>query len=64
MKASYYVYQSHANDWVCVFCCGGYPDTDAHGTDGTGCKLYATKEKAEAAGKRYLKKMQKNGFEI
>lgn len=34
----------------------GAPDFDVRGTYGTACKSYATKEKAIAAAKRYIKK--------
>lgn len=66
MKASYRVekYFSNNGEWVCYFLLNNKPDQDARGTAGTGCKLYSTKEKAEAAGKRYISKMQINGFEI
>ena len=64
MKASYRVTKTRWNDYMCEFMIDGYADTDVRGTDGTGLKFYFTKEQAEAAGKRYIKKMQKNGFEI
>lgn len=66
MKASFTVKKSFTreNEYVTCFYVDGFKDTDERGTEGTGCKLYPTKEKAIAAGKRYLKKMQKNGFEI
>ena len=66
MKASYRVEKYFANngEWVCYFLLNNKPDTGERGTAGTGCKLYDTREKAEAAGKRYVKKMQINGFEI
>lgn len=63
MTASYRVSVSRFGDWMCHFYVDGRADTDERGTDGTGLKIYATRAKAEAAGKRYLKKMQKNGFE-
>lgn len=64
MKASYRVYKSHLGDWVCMFYLGTQLNNDHRGTSGTGCKLYETEAKAEAAGKYYLKTMKKNGFEI
>ena len=69
MKASYTVEKSRgvgsaAGKWVCNFFVGGRPDYDQRGTNGTACKLYETKEQAEAAGKRYLAKMKRNGFEV
>lgn len=64
MKASYIVEKSRFGDWQCTFFVGGYPNFDERGTDGTGLKFYETEEKAIAAGKRYLVKMKKNGFEI
>lgn len=64
MTASYKVEKSRFNDWTCRFLIDGIPDTDERGTDGTGLKFYETIEKAEAAGKRYLRKMKKNGFDI
>lgn len=66
MKASYRVEQSFRNngEYVCYFLIDNRIDKGARGTDGTGCKIYGTKQKAEAAGKRYLKKMESNEFEI
>ena len=69
MKASYRVEKSHgvggaAGKYVCIFFVNGLVNFDERGTYGTGNKLYETKEKAEAAGKRYLAKMKKNGFEV
>lgn len=64
MNASYSVNKTCWERWMCSFYVDGHLNTDERGTDGTGLKFYGTREKAEAAGKRYLKKMQKNGFEI
>lgn len=69
MKASYKVWKSQgvggaAGKYVCTFLLDGFVDYDQRGTNGTGGKLYETKEQAEAAGKRYLAKMKKNGFEV
>ena len=65
MKASYEVAKDfRGKEWICYFKVDGKADFDCRGTDGLGLKLYSTKEKAIAAGKRYLKKMQKNGFTI
>lgn len=64
MKAEYMVYETYFGEWACVFYAGGAPNPDVRGSYGTGLKLYANKEKAVAAGERYLKKMHKNGFEI
>ena len=66
MKASYRVekYLARNGEWVCYFLLNNKPETGERGAGGTGCKLYGTREKAEAAGKRYVKKMQINGFEI
>lgn len=65
MKATYSIEKHfHSNDYVCYFKIDNRSNYDERGTSGTGLKVYATKEKAENAGKRYLKKMQKNGFEI
>ena len=66
MKASFKVEKSFTreNEYVTHFYVDGFIDTGERGTAGTGCKLYPTKEKATAAGKRYLRKMQNNGFEI
>lgn len=61
MKASYKV-SPYYNRWTCAFLVDGRYNHDAHGTDGTGVKLYDTEEKAIAAGKRYVKKMLKLGF--
>ena len=64
MTAAYKVEQTYFGEYACYFLIDGKCDTDERGTNGTGLKLYQSEEKAEAAGKRYLKKMQKNGFEI
>ena len=69
MKASYSVWKSQgvggaAGKWVCTFLLDGHIDYDQRGTNRTGGKLYETKEQAEAAGKRYLAKMKRNGFEV
>ena len=69
MIASYRVEKSHgvggaAGKYVCTFFLDGRIDYDNRGTNGTGGKLYETKEQAEAAGKRYLAKMKRNGFEV
>lgn len=64
MKASYEIEKCHLGGWCCYFIVDGRADTSARGTDGTGLKIYDDVFKADAAGKRYLKKMQKNGFEI
>lgn len=61
MKAEYRVFQFHEK-WACRFLVDGRPHYEAHGTDGTGIKLYETESKAVAAGKRYTKKMTKLGF--
>lgn len=65
MKAGYRVNHSTLHGkYVCWFLLNGRANRDERGTAGTGCKLYDSYEKADAAGKRYLKKMQKNGFII
>ena len=65
MKARYSIERHYnSNDYVCYFKIDGRSNFDERGTNGTGLKIYETKEKAEAAGKRYIKKMQKNGFDI
>lgn len=62
MKASYKIFKCYLGGWCCEFYVGNDKNYEERGTDGTGLKIYETREKAEAAGKRYLKKMQKNGF--
>lgn len=64
MKASYTIIKSRWGDWTCNFYIDNHPNFEERGTNGTGLKFYSTKEKAEAAGKRYIKKMQNNGFKI
>ena len=64
MKASYELSKCCLGGWCCYFLVGNKLNTDARGTDGTGLKIYDTIDKAENAGKRYIKKMQKNGFEV
>lgn len=61
MKASYKVWQ-FGDKWTCAFLVDGRYNYDAHGTCGTGVKLYDTEEKANEAGKRYIRKMLKLGF--
>lgn len=64
MKATYEVYKGHwENDWVCMFKLDGRINKDERGTEGTGCKIYKTQESAIVAGKRYVRKMKKNGFQ-
>ena len=63
MTAGYSIKMSLDGKWVLFFLVSGVIDTSAYGTNGTGCKVYDTKEKAELAGKRYLKRMSKNGFD-
>lgn len=66
MTASYEIYKTRFDNYpyVCAFMIDGHVDSGASRTSGTGIKLYESKEKAEAAGKRYLKKMKANGFEV
>lgn len=65
MKAGYRVERSTVHGkFVCWFLINGRVNKDERGTDGTGIKFYDSREKAEAAGKRYLRKMKKNGFTI
>lgn len=65
MKASYDVKACYVGTgYICFFKIDNQLNFDERGTYGTGCKIYPTKEKAEAAGKRYLRKMKNNGFEI
>ena len=61
VEVSFKVYPYNGR-WVCRFLVDGRPDYDERGTYGLGVKLYDTKEKATAAGKRYVKKMLKLGF--
>jgi hypothetical protein len=62
MTAGYSIKMSLDGKWVLFFLVSGVIDTSAYGTNGTGCKVYDTMEKAKAAGKRYLKRMERNGF--
>lgn len=65
MKASYKVEKSRFDGkFICYFLVDGRTNKDERGTDGTGLKLYDSEDKAEAAGKRYLAKMKRNGFEV
>ena len=65
MKASYSVEKNYNdNSYICYFKINGKPNYDERGTNGTGLKIYPTKEKAISAGKRYLLKMYANGFDI
>lgn len=65
MKASYRVEKARfPGKYVCYFFVDGRMNVDERGTDGTGLKLYDSEDKAEAAGKCYLAKMKRNGFEV
>lgn len=65
MKASYCVEKGYNdNSYICYFKIDGKPNYGERGTDGTGLKIYSTEEKAISAGKRYIRKMQANGFDI
>ena len=65
MKASYKVHEAPwASDYVCTFFVDNRVNYDVRGSDGTGRKIYGNKKKAIDAGKRYLKKMKENGFEV
>ena len=64
MTASYNTEITYFGQWCCYFLVDGHPDTDQSGPSGTGCKIYGCREKAENAGKRYLRKMKKNGFDV
>ena len=65
MKASYRVEKARfPGKYICYFFVDGRMNADERGTDGTGLKLYDSEDKAEAAGKRYLAKMKRNGFEV
>ena len=65
MKASYRVEHSTLHGkYVCWFLINGRANRDERGTAGTGCKLYDSWYKAQAAVKRYLCKMKKNGFNV
>lgn len=61
-KTAMYIIQDvwFSNETACTFYCNGRPDKDVRGTDGTACKIYKTRERAIAAGERYLKKMAKD----
>lgn len=65
MDASYKVEKSRfPGKFICYFFVNGRMNSDERGTDGTGLKLYDSEDKAEAAGKRYLAKMKRNGFKV
>ena len=65
MKASYKVEKSRFDGkFICYFLVDGRTNKDERGTDGTGLKLYDSEDNAEAAGKRYIAKMKRNGFEV
>ena len=65
MTASYKVFYSKLRDqYVCMFHVNKRLNKDERGTDGTGVKLYDSFKQADEAGKRYLRKMSKNGFTI
>ena len=65
MKASYDVKKSYVNNsYICYFKIDGERNYEVKGTNGTGLKIYPTKEKAISAGKRYLLEMYAKGFVI
>ena len=65
MKASYEVKKSYVNNsYICYFKIDGKRNYEEKGTNGTGLKIYPTKEKAISAGKRYLLEMYSRGFDI
>lgn len=64
MKVGYKVSKvTYGTGYAVTFYLGGYPDLSAHGTSGTGCKIFETKEQAVRSGKRYVKTMNSRGFE-
>lgn len=63
MTAAYKIRQSLDDRYVLFFLVNGMIDCSAYGSNGTGCKVYESMAKAEAAGRRYLKRMSKHGFE-
>ena len=65
MKASYTVAKSYNDDgYICYFKIDGERNYEERGTNGTGLKIYPTKEKAISAGKRYLLEMYAKGYVI
>lgn len=62
MTVSFSVTKTRFDNFACCFLVDNRPNFDEYGTDRTGLKLYETQEKAVKAGKRYLRKMAKNGF--
>ena len=65
MKASYTVAKNYNGDgYICYFKIDGERNYEIKGTNGTGLKIYPTKEKAISAGKRYLLEMSTKGFVI
>ena len=65
MTASYKVVYSKLHDlYICEFHIDNRLNKDERGTDGTGLKLYHSCKQASEAGKRYLRKMEKNGFTV
>ena len=65
MKVSYTVAKSYNdNSYICYFENDGERNYEVKGTNGTGLKIYPTKEQAISAGKRYLLEMYSRGFDI
>lgn len=65
MKASYTVAKSYnGNGYICYFKIDGERNYEERGTNGTGLKIYPTKEQAISAGKRYLLEMYAKGYVI
>ena len=65
MTASYRIMGDLVDGQVTVrFFVDGKYNNEMRGSNGTGVKFYSTFQKAKAAGRRYLKTMEKLGFEI
>lgn len=62
MVASYIIRRCCDGSYVLVFLIDGMVDNTAYRTNGTGCRVYDSYDKALRSGRRYLERMRRNGF--
>jgi len=62
MVASYIIRRCIDGSYVLTFLIDGMVDNTAYRTNGTGCRVYDTYDKALSSGRRYLERMRRNGF--
>lgn len=62
MVATYKIRRCFDGSYLLLFLIDGMVDNTAYRTNGTGCRVYDTYEKAVRSGRRYLERMRRNGF--